>query len=112
MKKIKDLLIILFLSLPLFVFGEFATPTVTVTTAGQVLNIINFLTKVAYTLFIALTVLFLILAAFNYLTAQGDEGKVKTAKKQVVYAVVAIVIAILAFSVSSLVTSLIEEGRR
>lgn len=48
------------------------------------------------------------MAAFNYLTAGGDQAKVKKASQMLIYAVVGIVVAILAFSISTIVTGLVR----
>lgn len=49
-----------------------------------------------YAALLALAVLFIIYAAFLFLTAGGDAERVGTAKKQLIYAVVAVAAAILA----------------
>ena len=49
-----------------------------------------------YTIFFIIAVLFIILAAFGYLTAADNAEKVKTARKQLIYAAIAIAIALLA----------------
>lgn len=48
-------------------------------------------------LFWALTIIFIFYAAFLYLTAGGAEDKVKKANKQLIYAVIAIVVALFAY---------------
>ena len=46
--------------------------------------------------FIFAAVVFVLLSAFKYLTAQGDAGKVKEAGMELLYAVVAVVVALIA----------------
>ena len=46
--------------------------------------------------FIFAAVVFVLLSAFKYLTAQGDSGKVKEAGMELLYAVVAVVVALIA----------------
>ena len=58
--------------------------------------------------FWALTVLFIIIAAFSYLTAGGDEEKVKTSHKRVRYAVYAIIVALLATVLPTLIQSFLR----
>ncbi len=55
-----------------------------------------------------LTVLFLIWAAIIYLTAGGDEEKLKAAKSRVIYAVIAAAIALLSTGLQSITTSLLS----
>lgn len=72
------------------------------------LTIVNTIAKWLYTVLLILAVIFVLLAAFTYLTAAGDPGKVKKATNQLIYAVVAIVVAILAFSIRAIVTGVIR----
>ena len=59
---------------------------------------------------IILAVIFVIIAAFRYLTAAGDPEKVKAASHSLLYAAIAIVVGILAKAVPSLVGSVIGQG--
>jgi hypothetical protein len=45
---------------------------------------------------VILAIIFVILAAFNYLTAGGDPEKVKTASSQLIYAAIAVAVGLLA----------------
>ncbi|MDO8466986.1 MAG: hypothetical protein Q7S83_02485 [bacterium] len=58
-------------------------------------------------LLIALSVLFVIYAAFLYLTAGGDPKNVENAKNIIIYAVIAIVIALMANLVASIAKGLV-----
>jgi len=57
----------------------------------------------------ALSVIFIILAAFSYLTAGGDEEKVKGAHKKIVWAIVAIAVAFLAQGVAYVIAELLGQ---
>ncbi|MEK7464545.1 MAG: hypothetical protein AAB617_02080 [Patescibacteria group bacterium] len=72
------------------------------TTVDAVLNLVKQVVNIAAYLFFIVAALFIILAAFTYLTAAGDEEKVKKAKQELTYAVVAIVIAALAFAIPAI----------
>ncbi len=61
-------------------------------------------------IFWILTVLFLIWAAILYLTAGGDEEKLKEAKKRVINAVIAGAIALLSTGLSAIVSQLLKSG--
>ncbi len=54
-----------------------------------------------------LAVIFVMVAAFGYLTAAGDPDKVKTASNRIIYAAVAIAVAILAKGVPFIVGSVL-----
>lgn len=56
---------------------------------------------------LGLAVLFLLYAAFTYLRAGGDPGKVDEAKNIIIYAIIAIVVAVLAKGIVMLAQSLI-----
>lgn len=56
------------------------------------------------------SVVFLLLAAFNYLTAQGSSEKAEKAGEQIKYAVVGIVVGLLAYSVPLVIFSVIESA--
>jgi hypothetical protein len=59
---------------------------------------------------ILLAVIFIIVAAFKYLTAAGDPEKVKGASHELLYAAIAIVVGILAKAVPGLVGSVIGSS--
>lgn len=74
------------------------------------LAIFDTLIKWMFTLLLVLAVVFIIVAAFKYLTAGGDEEKVGGAHKMIIYAVVAIAVAFLAQGVSFVVAQLLGQG--
>ena len=60
------------------------------------------LERIANALFFILAtvaVIFIIIGAFTLLTAQGDEDKIKTGRQQILYAVIAVVVGILAWGI-------------
>ncbi|OGY99721.1 MAG: hypothetical protein A2945_01840 [Candidatus Liptonbacteria bacterium RIFCSPLOWO2_01_FULL_52_25] len=59
-----------------------------------------------FTFLIILTVVFVLIAAFKYLTAAGDPEKVKSAGNTLVYAAVAVVIALFARGFPLIIESL------
>ncbi len=94
----------IFFSLPGIVYATEGEPL----TLEGVVNILNYIRDFLYTAFTSLAIIFVILAAFSFLTARGDEKKITQAKKEVFYAVVAIVIAILAWSLTDLIQFLLS----
>lgn len=56
-----------------------------------------------YGLLMVLGVVFVLYAAFLYLISQGSDERISSAKKVLIYAIVALVIAVLAGGVSSLI---------
>lgn len=60
-----------------------------------------------FSIFLIVAVIYIILAAFKYLTSRGGES-VKDAHKMLVYAAVAIAIAILAPGIVNIIISLVN----
>jgi len=60
--------------------------------------------------FIVLAVVFILIAAFSYLTAGGDEQKITKAKNELIYAIIAVVIAVLAKAIVNLVVGIAGGG--
>lgn len=86
--------------------GVIYTPTVSSIFLGS--N--GFICRAASILFwilIALTVVFVLVAAYKYLTSGGDEAKVSSATKTITYAAIAIVVALLARGFPFIVSSVI-----
>ena len=85
--------------------GEFETPI-----AGEsgirtaVANIVKWL----YTMFFIVAILFILLAAYNFIAGAGDENRLKKAKDQLKYAVIAIVVALVASGVSIVIKSFLS----
>ena len=78
------------------------------TNIGDVGGLFGILTKMlgwVYTIFFVIAAFFILFAAFTYLTAKGDPEKVKGARDQIIYAVIAIVVALLAFSIDKIVAA-------
>ena len=56
-------------------------------------NIVNWLIKIV----LVVAALFIVIAAFTFITAGGDPEKINTARNQVMYALIGVIIAILAW---------------
>ena len=56
-----------------------------------------------FAILMALGIVFVLYAAFLYLVAQGDDTKITTAKKVLIYSIVALVVGVLAGGVSVVV---------
>lgn len=61
-----------------------------------------------YTIILSASVLMVLYAAFLYLTAGGDPGGVKKASQALIYAIIGIVVSILAFSISKIITGIVK----
>ena len=77
---------------------------------GGLIDILKTIVKWTYVIFFIIAVLFLILAAYNYLTAQGDPEKVKNVHNQLIYAAIAVAVALIAVSFDLIIKNFITSG--
>jgi Type IV secretion system pilin len=120
MKKLKQIALdfvipVASLALPLLAAAQ--VPSAPISAPNSGINNINAvgtslctITNWLFYFLILLAVIFIIIAAFKYLTAAGDVEKVKSAGHELLYAVIAIVVGILAKATPSLVGSIIGQG--
>ncbi len=114
MKNISKLLFTVLPVLSVVMFPALAgaqtteVPAAIITDVTDVYTILNNVLNIVYTIFFIIAAFFIILAAFQYLTAQGDPEKTKTAKNMIIYAIVAIVVALLAVSVRGVVENFLD----
>jgi hypothetical protein len=74
----------------------------------DVFILINDIFNILFWLLIVLAAVFIIWAAFTYLTAGGDPEKVKKANHRVIYAVVAVVVGVLAKAIPAVVCNFVS----
>ena len=110
LKKFKNLIIGATLLMPSIAIGA-VTPIGTgpITTTGGVESLLNLIAGWAQTIFFTVAIIFIILAAFQYLTAQGDPEKIGNARTMVIYSIVAVVVASLASGVGLVVTNFLDN---
>lgn len=72
----------------------------------HLLNIINFVISAVG----IIAVIVIVMGGQRYLTSNGDPGKAKQAKDMILYAVVAIVVAVLAFAIVNFVSAAITSN--
>jgi uncharacterized membrane protein YphA (DoxX/SURF4 family) len=77
-------------------------------TAEEVPGIIMNIATWFYRIVLAVAVFFVLVAAFTYLTGANNPKNIEKAHKQLLYAVIAIVVALISFGIVSLVQSLIK----
>ena len=93
--------LIIMVAMPLMVFAQPAESPIQ--SIQDVESLLNRILNIVFVIFFIIAVLFIILAAFGYLTAGGDDEKIKSAKQKLIYAIVAIVVALLATGIDNLV---------
>lgn len=72
-------------------------------TPGNLVAVFDNITNTVIFLVGALAVIALVYGGFLYVTSAGDAGRVKTAKDTIIYAVIGIVVAILAYAIVNFV---------
>ncbi len=92
------------LFLPAIVFAQTPPPDVSITSVGGVLGLVLRILDLARTIFWIVAVAMILYAAFLYLTSGGGEG-VSKANATLRYAIIAIVVALIATSLPFLVRS-------
>jgi len=76
---------------------------------GVVVILITIL-KWTYSIFFIVAVFMILMAAYTYLTAQAEPEKIKNATNQIVWASIAIAVALLAVSISMIVKSIVSPS--
>ncbi len=74
---------------------------------NDIISIISIIANWVYSFLLVAAVIFILIAAFNYLTGAGNTEKISKAHKILIYAVVAVAIALLAKGIVVLISSLI-----
>jgi len=73
-------------------------------------GILTTVVRWVYIIFFIVAVMFILFAAYTYLTAQGDAEKIKSANNQLIYAAIAVIVAFMSLGIDLLVKSLLKEG--
>lgn len=82
---------------------DFVSQGSPITEPNQFLDVIASIVKWTYAIFFIITVMFVLFAAFNYLTGGDDAEKIKSAHQQIMYAAIAVAVALLAVGFSLII---------
>lgn len=91
--------------LPVLVGAQVVPPPPPIQSFSDVQRILITATSWLFTILIILAVIFILIAAFRYLTAAGDPEKVKKANHSLIYAAIAIAVALLSRAVAPLIAN-------
>ena len=97
------------LAMPVFAQDAQLEGSINISSIDDVLKIINNVAVWMYRIILALAVIFILIAAFTFLTAEGKTENVKKARQQIFYAVIALIVAILAFSASTIINNILGK---
>lgn len=81
----------------------------TISTPGALVLLVNKIGSWIFTVFLVVAVIFILLAAFEYLTAKGEAEDIKKAHKMLIYSAVAVAVALLAKGLVSVVGVLVAQ---
>jgi hypothetical protein len=110
---------ILALGMPFMAYAQIPSPTAptqgnvpqsNINSLQTVLNTVCIVFSWMFYFLIALAVVFIVVAAFKYLTAGGDAEKVKGAGQTLLYAAIAVGVALLARAIPLIVASFLGAG--
>ncbi|HJN62277.1 MAG TPA: hypothetical protein QGH92_01585 [Candidatus Parcubacteria bacterium] len=73
----------------------------------EVMGALNRITNWAFTILIVVAAMFITFAAFEFVTASGEAEKVKAAREYVLYALVGVVVALLARGLVQLIETIV-----
>jgi phosphoglycerol transferase MdoB-like AlkP superfamily enzyme len=102
MKKVlRGITAVSLLVLPVIVLAqEYTAPEV------DIFDALNTLTDYLFTILLVVAVIFLIIAAFTFITASGDPAKVEKARNFVLYALIGVAVAVAAKGLVMLVQTI------
>lgn len=110
MKKLFLALLAGYFLFPNIVGAQYSPPEPTVTDPDQFIVLLESVLGYIWAILAILVVIMLLFAGFKFLTAQGDETKVKEAKQMVMWSLVGIVVMVLAAGVMQLIQNFIQRG--
>jgi hypothetical protein len=97
------------LALPFAALAQIETlPPSPVSSVQGIIDVLNFVIRIIFTLLMIAAIAFILYAAFKYLTAMGDAAKVQEAHRALLWAAVAIAVALIATGVRSIVNSVLQ----
>lgn len=96
--------------LPAVTLAQLDIPTpepVNISSVDQLIDILGNVANIIFVVLFTVAVIFILMAAFYYLTAAGDPAKVTLAHNRLIYAGVAIAVGLLAQAIVLIVRSLL-----
>ena len=94
---------------PALTFGQagYTGPKTSITTLSGIEGVISRIVNWITGLFFVAAILYIFYAAYLFLTSGGDEEKIKLAKSQLLYSIIAIAVALLAGTMRYIVASIL-----
>ncbi len=108
--------VLMFLFMPAFIFSAVSNPTESLPTKEQVSGlsdkagieaVLNSIVNWVFAVMVVVGTIFVILAAFQFVTGGGDPAKVAEARQKLIWAILGFAVAVLARAILPLVKSLL-----
>ena len=99
------------LAVATFVFAQadiVPAPGASITTVVQLLVVINKAIDLIFTVLIVFSVIFIITAAFQFVTGGGDPAQVLAARQKLIWAAVGIIVALLARAIPTVIRTVLN----
>lgn len=99
-------------SIPLIALAQ-APPPLPTSPANSVVGVMDILCRFVgwfFAFLIVIAVIFVLVAAWKYLTAAGDPEKVSSANRSLIYAAIAVLVALIARGIPAIVSSFAGGG--
>lgn len=100
----------LLLSAPIAAFAQFQTPANTNLPQSSVMAIITNVMYWVLAIVGIIGVLGFAIAGILYLTAAGDEGRIETAKKAMIYSIIGVIVALLGLVILTAVKNMLNSS--
>ena len=81
-----------------------------ISSVGQAVGLLQLIVNWVFYIFWMLVGVFILWAAFDYLMAGGDPKKTESAKNKLIYAVIAVVIALLSTGLKTILSGFLTTG--
>lgn len=95
------------LMLPLVTLAQIQPIPTPIQSFQGLIDLMNRIANIIFTILMVVAVIFILMAAFNYLTAMGSNEKVGTAHRMILYSAVAIAVALLSKALPLVVRSIV-----
>lgn len=118
MKKVFFTILVALMVLPAFASAQLTIPGVTGGTSGSpsgppsvnVMEVLDRIVNWLFAILLIVAVIFLIVAAFYFVTAMGDDAKVSKARMMVLWALVGVLVALVSKGLVGLVQTIVGSS--
>ena len=91
--------LILLMVAPIMARATLSEPNTPNQVTGGVIDIVNTILDFIWPVFIGFAVIMFVVAGFFFLTANGEPGKLSTARTSVIWGIVGVAVGVIAFSI-------------